>query len=226
MEQQLLSDHIAKFSGLEREQQIRLINYRQLNQNAQKGQILFTGSSLMEQFPVSELSLTHNAGKIVYNRGIGGYNTDQFLENIDTMLLDLAPSKVFLNIGTNDMNERADGENWLEHLKKNYCKIFDLCREKLPNTVFYIMAFYPVNPTIPAAKPLLENMLKIRTKENLELVNREIAKLTASYGYHFINVNEGITDTNGNLIADYTVEGLHMFADAYETIYQNLKQYL
>lgn len=226
MEQKLYSDHLAKFSGLEREQQIRLINYRQLNKNAQKGQILFTGSSLMEHFPISELSLTHSAGKVIYNRGIGGFNTDQFLENIDVMLFDLAPSKVFLNIGTNDMNERADGENWLEHLKKNYCKIFDLCKEKLPNTVFYIMAFYPVNPDIPAAKPLLDNMLKIRTKENLELVNRELSILTASYGYHFINVNQGITDSCGNLIAEYTVEGVHMFADAYEAIYQNLRKYI
>ena len=30
-------------------------NYRRLNKIAVKGQILFTGSSLMEQFPITEL---------------------------------------------------------------------------------------------------------------------------------------------------------------------------
>ncbi|MBR1931591.1 MAG: lysophospholipase [Lachnospiraceae bacterium] len=226
MEQCLYSDTITTLSGLAREQYIRLINYQELNKTAQKGQILFTGSSLMEQFPINELSISHNLGKIVYNRGIGGYKTDDFLQHIDTMLFDLEPSKVFLNIGTNDMNEREDGENWQSHLMSNYRKILDLCKENLPGTPVYIMAFYPVNPVIPAAQPLLSNMLKIRTMDNLSLANRAIAELAASYGYQYIDANQGLTDDNGNLKAEFTVEGVHMFADAYEIVYRNLLPYL
>ena len=180
----------------------------------------------MEQFPISELSISHNLGKIIYNRGIGGYKTDDFLRDIDDMLFDLEPSYVFLNIGTNDMNEREDGEDWLAHLLRNYRRIFDLCKEKLPDTKFYIMAFYPINSVIPAAKPLLSNMLKLRTRENLKLANEAIEKLTREYGYEYIDVNAGLTDEEGFLKAEFTVEGVHMFADAYEIVYQNLLPYL
>ncbi|MFR8035045.1 MAG: hypothetical protein ACLU6W_13685 [Lachnospiraceae bacterium] len=55
------------------EQQKKLQNYQYLNLYAQKHQVLFTGSSLMEQFPISELSISLGLGKAVYNRGIGGY---------------------------------------------------------------------------------------------------------------------------------------------------------
>ena len=222
----LYSDTILTLSGSKRDQYIRLVNYQELNKLVQKGQILFTGSSLMEQFPISELAITHNLGKVIYNRGIGGYQTDDFLRDIDAMLFDLEPSTVFLNIGTNDMNERDDGEDWLEHLMKNYRKIFDLCKEKLPNTKFYIMAFYPINPVIPGAQPLLTNMLKIRTKENLAIANKAIADLTAEYGYTYIDVNNGLCDEDGYLKGEFTVEGVHMFADAYEIVYNNLKPYL
>ena len=93
-------------------------NYRRLNKIAVKGQILFTGSSLMEQFPVTELSLTHRLGKIVYNRGVGGFRTEDFIENIHEMLLDLEPSKVFINIGTNDIRTFEDGTAWDDNLQR------------------------------------------------------------------------------------------------------------
>ena len=226
MEKKLISDLVAEHTDYFRDQFIRLTNIKRLNQYVLKGQILFTGSSLMEQFPVAELATSHQLGKVVYNRGIGGYNSDDFLAQIDPMLFDLEPSKVFLNIGTNDMYERADGEDWLTHLLNNYRKIFDLCREKLPNTEFYIMAFYPVNRVIPAAQGLLSNMLKVRTRENLALANENIKALTEEYGYHYIDVNDGLTDEDGSLKEDFTVEGVHMFSDAYEVVYQNLQPYL
>ena len=226
MAQKLISDLVAEHSGFPREQFIRLTNIKRLNQYVLKGQILFTGSSLMEHFPVAELATSHGLGQVVYNRGIGGYTTDDFLAQIGPMLFDLEPSKVFLNIGTNDMYERTDGEDWLTHLMNNYRRIFDLCKEKLPDTEFYIMAFYPVNRVIPAAQGLLSNMLKVRTKENLAIANEHVKALTEEYGYHYIDVNHGLTDEDGSLKAEFTVEGVHMFPDAYEVVYQNLQPYL
>ena len=88
------------------------------------------------------------------------------------------------------------------------------------------MAFYHINPVIPGAQPLLTNMLKIRTKENLAIANKAIADLTAEYGYTYIDVNDGLCDEDGYLKGEFTVEGVHMFADAYEIVYNNLKPYL
>ena len=81
-------------------------------------------------------------------RGIGGYTTDDFLTNIDTVLFDLEPSKIFINIGTNDMNIREDGEDWNAHLLTNYETILKQIKERLPETEVYMMAYYPVNPVV------------------------------------------------------------------------------
>ena len=94
---------------MKKEQAGKVRSYRALNRVAKKGQILFTGSSLMEQFPVAELAASHDLGKTVYNRGIGGTTTEDFLREIDTVLFDLEPSVVFINIGTNDIREWDDG---------------------------------------------------------------------------------------------------------------------
>ena len=83
--------------------EIKLKNYQYLNEVAIKGETLFTGSSLMELFPICEIARSRGVDDIIYNRGISGLNTDEFLQHIHPLLLDLQPAKVFINIGTNDM---------------------------------------------------------------------------------------------------------------------------
>ena len=211
---------------MQKQQQQMADNFRYLNQTAQKGQILFTGSSLMEQFPICELCQSSGIHKIVYNRGIGGYTTDDFLREINTVLLDLEPSRVFMNIGTNDIREWEDGRDWLSHLVANYEQILKLTRKRLPQTQIYLMAYYPVNPQVPAAREHGSHMLKVRTNENIALANSHIAQLAASWGCQYIDVNHGLTDKNGLLKAEYTIEGVHMYSNAYQVVFSNLRQYL
>ena len=80
-----ISELINLDHDLEKKKKIR--SFRQLNKYAKQGQILFTGSSLMEQFPVCELysSLCPGSKKILYNRGVGGFTSDEFINDIDTV---------------------------------------------------------------------------------------------------------------------------------------------
>ena len=71
---------------MHREQQDKLERYRILNRNVRKGEILFTGSSLMEQFPVNELLMTNGMDQVIYNRGIGGFTTSDMLEYMEEMV--------------------------------------------------------------------------------------------------------------------------------------------
>lgn len=212
--------------NMQKEKAQKVKNYKTLNQCAVKGQILFTGSSLMEQFPVCELAASLKLDKLVYNRGIGGFVTDEFLQAIDTVLFDLEPSKVFINIGTNDMRKWEDGSDWMQHLLENYDKILKQCKERLPDTEFYIMAYYPVNGEAAKDNPGARAMLEVRTNDNLALVNDRIAGLAETYEYHFINVNQGLSDEKGNLKKEFTIEGVHMYAEAYRVVFNNLKEYL
>lgn len=201
-------------------------SYTDLNKIAQKGQILFTGSSLMEQFPINEIAMSMGITKVLYNRGIGGTTTDEFLEHIHTVLLDLEPSKVFINIGTNDIAPRADGTPWQEHLLGNYARILQILKEKLPQTQVYMMAYYPINPDLPDAPEWTKFAFQTRTNAALCDTNAKLAVLAERYGCHFIDCNDGIKDQQGRQKAEFSKEGMHMYPAAYVEVFKALRPYL
>lgn len=45
-------------------------------------------------------------------------------------------------------------------------------------------------------------------------------------GCRYIDVNQGLTDENGRLKKAYTVEGIHMYANGYRVVLENLRKYL
>jgi len=211
---------------MRKEQADKVKNYRILNACARKGGVLFTGSSLMEYFPVCELAMDAGLTTPVYNRGIGGTTTDDFLREIDTVLLDLAPAKVFLNIGTNDMTDRVYGDRWMDHLSENYEKILRIAREKLPDTRIYCMAYYPTNRHLPDQQDWQIAMLKERTPENIAACSARVKALAEQYGCEYIDVNRGLADENGEQKAEFAIDGVHMYANAYRIVFENLKPYL
>lgn len=220
MEKQMMEVFMER---MKQEKMRKLNNYRQQNAYIQKGKTLFTGSSLMENFPITEYCLNEGL-PVAYNRGIGGYTTDEFLESIDAMLLDPQPAKLFINIGTNDLRALPNGEDWFSHLSANYRRICEIIREKLPDTVVYMMAYYPVNTAALAAQGYPGPM--VRTNENIARANRMVEGLTAEYGFHYIDVNDGLKDEKGELKAEHTQDGVHFDAAAYRTVFDRLRQYL
>lgn len=201
-------------------------SYDDLNKIARKGQILFTGSSLMEQFPVNEIAMSMGITKTIYNRGIGGTTTDDFLAHIGTVLLDLEPSKVFINIGTNDIHQREDGEPWQAHLLKNYRRILEILKEKLPQTEVYMMAYYPINADLPDTPEWTKAAFRTRSNEALNDTNKKLAALAQEMGCRFIDCNDGIKDEQGRQKAEYSKEGMHMYPAAYIQVFKVLRQYL
>ncbi len=209
---------------MHREQQDKLERYRILNQNVKKGEILFTGSSLMEQFPVNELLMTNGMDQVIYNRGIGGFTTTDMLEYMEEMVFGTEPSRIFINIGTNDI---GSPEYQLEALLERYEEIIVRIQERLPEAEINMMAYYPVNETdkIPEGE-WGKTAFVTRTNENLNIANAAIENLAAKKGCRFINVNEGLADERGKLKKEYTIEGIHMYANGYQVVLQNLKKYL
>lgn len=209
---------------MHREQQDKLERYRILNQNVKKGEILFTGSSLMEQFPVNELLMTNGMDQVIYNRGIGGFTTMDMLEYMEEMVFGTEPSRIFINIGTNDI---GSPDYQLEALLERYEEIIVRIQERLPEAEINMMAYYPVNETdkIPEGE-WGKTAFVTRTNENLNIANAAIENLAAKKGCRFINVNEGLADERGKLKKEYTIEGIHMYANGYQVVLQNLKKYL
>ena len=207
----------------QQEKEMKRARYRQQNAYIRKGQTLFTGSSLMEQFPITEYCLNEGL-PIAYNRGIGGYTTDEFLAAIDDVLLDMQPAKLFINIGTNDIRSMPEGEDWFAHLSANYRAICEIIRDRLPKTTVYMMAYYPVNLEALQARAGQEPI--VRTNENVAKANEMVRALATEFGFRYIDVNDGLKDETGSLKAEYTRDGIHFDSAAYRTVFERLKQYL
>ena len=179
----------------QREKQIKRERFRRLNPYAKKGAVVFAGSSLMEQFPLYEFLQDDDLHCTLYNRGIGGFTTTELLEAMDECILELQPAHLFLNIGTNDLNgpdyDRAA-------MLGRYEEIVQQIRKKLPETKLYLLAYYPVN----------------RIREASEGVQA----LARKYGAEFLDLNKDLYDAAGNLKAEYTIEGMHLYANGYRPV--------
>lgn len=203
------------------DKQKKLERYREENQSVTKGETLFVGSSLMEMFPVTKL--LKEAGYIgeVYNRGIGGYTAVELLEAIDVCILELKPSRIFINIGTNDLTDPAIS---IEMLKKRYDEILTRIEIELPNVEIYLMAYYPVNKE--AATEAAREALEIRTNEKIRKANQMVMGLAKKNKRKYIDVNDALKDEKGRLKREFTIEGIHINEDGYRAITPALLKYL
>ncbi len=195
--------------------------YHELNRFAQKGKTVMVGSSLMEWFPINELMMSNNIPGVVYNRGLGGYTTDDLLKCLDVVVFELEPSRIFINIGTNDIGLPGDD---LGHLIANYREILRQIREKLPVCQIYILAYYPVaDVDLPFPLP---NGRKPRTLEAVQEANRRVKALAEEMDLPFIDVNSVISDDRGYMRPEFAADPIHMWPGAYQLILEALEPYL
>lgn len=197
--------------------------YHQQNQILPKGGVLFTGSSLMEMFPIEQwVAGMPDPRLLVYNRGVGGYTTKDLLPILDICVWELKPKKVFINIGTNDLSDPNDS---VEAMIARYDEILTQIEEHLPGVPIYLMAYYPVNPDA-APNDQVREWLMVRTNEKIAAANREVQKLAEKHGQRFIDLNAPLMDKRGRLKAEYTIEGVHMNEEGYRAIFDDVMRYV
>lgn len=199
----------------------KLERHREANKTAQKGQTVFAGSSLMEMFPVEKLLRERNIDTVVYNRGIGGYVTEELLEHLDVCVTDLQPRRVFINIGTNDLSNAAIS---LEELMGRYDRIITQIEQQVSGVEIFLMAYYPIN--YEAAAENMKACLRVRTNEKINAANALVKQLAEKHGQHYIDVNRALKDEQGRLKAEYTIEGMHIKEEGYRAIMDDLIPYI
>ena len=201
--------------------EMKVHNFMCLNKLVKKGEIVFTGSSLCELFPINEMLQNVEPRIRVYNRGIGGFVTDELLTNLAVCVLDLAPRMLFINIGTNDL---SDASRPMAQIMGTYRTILEKVLQALPDVQSYLMAYYPINEE--AATPEMKPCLRVRTNEKIAQANAEVQKLAKTLHLHYINVNAPLKDEQGRLRAEFTYEGMHIRPEGYRTIYPAIKEIL
>ena len=181
-----------------------------------KGQIVFAGSSLMEQFPIEEMAQRLPNRPVVYNRGIGGDTIDGLDGRLNAAVIDLAPRKLFINIGTNDIS----AENYVrENMLAKYRALLEKIRAALPETKIIIMSYYPVNRT----DKFVTTWFRARTNQEIDAVNAELKLMAEDMGLGYVNVTDCLRDENGDLIAEYSIDGMHMLPEGYEQVFNIIR---
>lgn len=198
----------------QREKDDKVERFRHLNPYVKKGQIVFAGSSLMEQFPIYEFLQDFDLPFTIYNRGVGGFTTTEMMAVLKETVYDLAPKYLFLNIGTNDLN----GEDYVQdELIARYDTILNEIEANVPGVKIFLLAYYPVSPEA-ATNLWMQQLLRYRTNDRIRAASEAVKQLAAKHGAEFLDLNAGITDEKGNLKVEYTIEGMHMYANGYKPV--------
>lgn len=177
---------------------------------------VFLGDSITDFYPLDELY----DDLPVINSGVSGYTTDDILKNIDQMVYIYNPTKVFILIGTNDIQQGKTNDEILDNIKKITKKIL----EKRPNTKIYIESVYPINNT--EDEKINHDMVGDRTNKTIKDLNKKIKGFCLEKNYTYINVYKELLDDDGNLALKYTAEGLHLSDLGYLKVTRLLYRYL
>lgn len=205
------------FDGMNRD---KLRKYHELNQIAPKGQTVCAGSSLMEFFPINEMLMNLGSTKKVYNRGMAAYTIDQYDEVLDICVLELEPSKLFINIGSNDLSLPGDT---VENMIRKYRALLQRIKTALPECKITMLAFYPCRdddnaPQMPGRVP--------RTMAIVNQANVRLQELAAELGCDWLDCNAPLLAEDGMLREDIMTDAIHFSPLGYVDVLKILEPYL
>lgn len=188
-----------------------LEQYKTYNQVSSPADILLIGDSITEEFRMSEL-ITQK----VVNRGISGEATSGLLGELDAVVYELNPKKVFILIGTNDLNFiRYVEDETVSNMEQIILEIKKYC----PNTKVHMLAVFPINELVK--KP---NTGK-RTNELINRLNKRYLDIAERQKITFIDITKQLKDEQGKLKKEYTYDGLHITGVGYKVILKELQKY-
>ena len=198
--------------------EMKVHNFMCLNKFVKKGEIVFTGSSLCELFPINEMLQNVEPRICVYNRGIGGDNTFGMIDRLPDILKS-KPRKIFLMAGINDLT----GGQPVDTIVMNITRMADMVHEAVPGCRLYIQSVLPVNTRRLAYPGLKGHNPQVRTL-NARLVQLCDAKPWCT----FVDLVPLLSDADGELRIDLTKDGIHLHPVGYViwTDYLKKQKYL
>jgi len=187
------------------------------NFNLSKEQIIFIGDSITDLFPLDDYFADLDLA--CYNRGIGGDTTSGVLRRIEVSITELAPSKVVLLIGTNDINGGVEQDK----IVANYREILATVRAALPDTEILLMSVIPQGDGLNgvAGIDVAANTARILA------LNEEIRAMSDSDDkIHYFDIFTLLADENNRLKKEYSDDALHLNAGGFEVWAGLIKPYL
>ena len=72
----------------------------------------------------------------------------------------------------------------------------------------------------------MADVFKRRTNRRIREANEAVRILADKMNADYYDFNAGITDENGNMNVEYTIEGMHMYADGYMKVLEQMRSVL
>ena len=192
--------------------------YHELNALAKQGAVVLAGSSLMENFPVNEMLMSEGSDKIVYNRGISALTIDDYSNYLEACIFELAPKKLFINIGSNDLNLPGDT---VGNMQKKYRELLKTVMRRLPGCDITLLAFYPVRPAEEAQNVMPDRI--VRTKELVDDANAAVKALAEELSLKFMDLNAPLMDKDGYMRAEIATDQIHFSPAGYVPVLKQLE---
>lgn len=178
-----------------------------------KDKIIFLGDSITHRYDLKK----YYDNKNIINQGVEGDTTEDIINRLQTSIYDYNVRKVILLIGTNDI---GIGKDPIENIKLIINKI-----KSYDNSIEIIVeSIYPINNT--KNSKIQKDTVGIRNNEKIKETNKKIKEICKEKNITYVNVYDELTDKNGNLKLEYTVEGLHISDEGYKKITNVLSKYV
>lgn len=135
------------------------------------------------------------------NRGISGDTTNGVLNRIDEVI-DSKPQKIFIMIGINDLNQGVK----VEDVFNNYRMILKLFQEKAPQAEVFVQSLLPLNNGKFSNNGVNHKIIEL---------NAKLKDLAQEFSFHYIDLYSSFLDSNNQLDARYTLDGIHLNGQGY-----------
>lgn len=200
-----LSDNEEKRTQAEKNSQYDLMEKIYMSMYSSPTDIVFVGDSLTYRCEWNELFPDLN----VKNRGIGSDTTEGLLSRVDS-IIKTQPSKIFIEIGINDIGQKVE----IEHTLSNYQLIINAFLDNLPTAEIYAISVLPVSKTTDIDNQMIKEL------------NEGIQNLCNDYTIVYINLWEQLADEKGFLCELYSLDGVHLTSLGYEQWKNAINQFV
>lgn len=174
---------------------------------------LFLGDSITDFYDLDE----YYEGLPVVNSGIDGNDTQDILDDMENRVYQYNPSKVFLLIGTNDIDHGDSLDSIVDNIEKILLEI----RENRPYAELYLESIYPVMEG--------EKAVNSRTNEKIMTINDKLEEFCKKEQITYIDMFDLLVDSSSEKVQinpKYTKDGLHLSDEGYDVVTNEVKKYL
>jgi hypothetical protein len=193
-------------------QHVRTDHWRERNQGfiseldtIKPGRIVFIGNSITEGFDLGRFFPHSNP----INRGISGDHIDGLLERLETSVIRLKPSRLYVMIGINDIGA-GDPDSLI---MDNYRRLTAALGHSLPDSTVYFNSILPTTA-------LWSNC----PVDKIVRLNKKLRSLVKTFGFNWIDLYPLFDDGTGHLRAELTRDGLHLNETGYRVWVQVLEK--